>query len=157
MRLGMFPGQAEALRELAKKGIEAEKRSRRQFILSVFATIGVGTGAYFAGRAAGGRGDDAVPVDDVRARWMKKLEWANEHATRPIEDLLAHRSTFLMTIEQTGGSDSTWRGYSRLAEHALKLEGEEGDALRRRLVLTVRTAPPPEWLGRLVSGLEQPR
>lgn len=159
MRLGMFPGQIDALRELARKGVDAEKRSRRQFLISVVATVTVGVGAFVAGRAMGGGGGEVadVPPDDVRARWQKKLAWADEFASQPIEQLLERRSTFLMTIEQTGGSEATWKGFARLAEHALATVGDEGDALRTRLRLTLRTAPPPAALDPLVTRLERGR
>lgn len=159
MRLGMFPGQLDALRELARKGADAEKRSRRQFFIAAVATLGVGVGAFFAGRAMGGSGDDGggVPPGDVRARWQRKLAWADAFATQPIEELLERRSTFLMTIEQTGGSEATWKGFARLTEHALASPGDEGSSLRARLRLTLVTAPPPEWLDPLATRLERGR
>jgi hypothetical protein len=58
---------------------------------------------------------------------------------------VARRSTFLMTIEQTGGSEASWRGFARLAEHALAGAEPDHDLLMR-LTEVSTVAPPPDWL-----------
>lgn len=154
MRLGMFPGQLDALRELARKGVDAERRSRRQFLFAVFATLAAGVGAFYVGRAVGSRSEDgggAAP-GDARERWQKKLEWADAFASQPLEELLARRSTFLMTIEMTGGSESTWRGFARLAEHSLANPNARRDDFVR-LNEVIMAAPPPDSLSGLVERI----
>lgn len=149
MRLGMFPGQAEELKRLARKGLDAERRSRRQFVAASAAVVLTGVSAFLFGRWSAA-GSEPVRPDAIRERWAKKIPWAEAIAMAPIDDLVAARSTFLMTIERTEGTEGMWRGFGRLAERAIAQGDRE---LAKRLLEVVQIAPPPPAATRLLEAL----
>ncbi len=154
MRSGMFPSQQRALRRAFKKADKFDhfrKRTRRSFVLGGMVAAVAAAASFWAGTMVG---SSKATNDEVASRWHKKIPWAEEFASSPIEVLAASRSTFLTVIEQTGGTDAMWRGYERLADRAIETRDAE---LANRLLEVIRLAPPPQSLGRTIEGLHKVR
>ena len=155
MRSGMFPSQQRALRQAFKKADKFDhfrQRTRRSFVLGGIGAVVAAAGAFCVGVGVGSSSAAANPT--VADRWLKKLPWAEEFASMPIEIMETSRSTFLIVIEQTGGSEATWRGFAKLASRAIEQRNAE---LAIRLLQVVRLAPPPDSFGRLIEDLHKVR
>jgi hypothetical protein len=154
----MFPSQQRALRRAFKKADKFDhfrKRTRRSFVLGGIGAVVAAAGAFLAGLAVGSQSPRTDSKSRVADRWLQRVPWAERFAAQPIEILESGRSTFLMVIEETGGTDALWKGFERLAERALTSRGVEGVELARLLLRTCRLAPPPVELTHLVTRLEQ--
>jgi hypothetical protein len=150
----MFPSQQRALRRAFKKADKFDhfrKRTRRSFVLGGIGAVVAAAGAFWAGLAVG---SDVQQAEVVADRWRKKLPWAEEFAYAPIETLETARASFLTVIEQTGGTETTWHGFARLANRAIEKANRD---LALRLLEVVRLAPPPDSLRPLVDSLHEVR
>lgn len=155
MRLGLLPSQKRELRKAFKKADKFDhfrQRTRRQFMAIGALGVATGIGGFFVGRTFGLRTRELPPADESRRRWLQKLPWARTYAEQPAASLSTNYATFLMVIQQTGGDDPTWRGFAKLVEHALSPSCED-PYLRRALLRTCESAPPPDWLQPAVQRL----
>ena len=155
MRLGLLPSQKRALDQAFKKARAFDRfrqRTRRAFLGLGLLGVCAGVGGFVLGRSWQSEPDQGRPDAEIRARWQAKLPWAQTYGEQPIATLSASYATFLMVIQMTGGDDRTWRGFARLAEHALSAADSDPN-LGRALLQTSRFAPPPEWLRPLVDQL----
>lgn len=152
MRQGLFPGQMEMLRELARKGLDAERRTRRNLIASVLACAGVGTSAFVIGRH---QGEAANPVRLLDPRLLARRDQARRLAAQPDAVLRRDHATFLLIFEGTGSDDGLWIGFARLANMALADPSAAGHQLARRLLTTTSTVAPPDHLTPLIHRLRE--
>jgi hypothetical protein len=123
--------------------------------------VALGVAGYLLGRTSGAPvtvpSSSPLSTEVGRRRWMAKLPWARAYAEQPIAVLSANYATFLMVIEQTGGDEATWRGFAKLAAHALSPAGADDHILRRQLLRACELAPPPEWLHATLQRLAEGR
>lgn len=119
MRLGLFPGQVEELKRLARIGADAEQRSRRQWIASAAAVVLVGATAFVAGRWSAQPTSGNTGKIDRAAFLRSRLPLAQRLASAPDAELMASSATFLVIFGGTGGDATLWRGFARLGRMAL--------------------------------------
>lgn len=141
MRQGLLPSQQRVLEQTFKKAKAFDRfreRTRRTFIGLGLAALAASGTAYWLGRHSAASALDA---------WQARLPWAREFARQPIEVMVTGASTFLGVLQNAGGDDpDLWRGFARLAEHALALPDTQGTLLRQRLRTACDTVPPlPEY------------
>ena len=141
MRLGLFPGQEEALRErLREIREEGVRRGRRRLL------VGLAAGGLLGACWAAWAGSGWPPADaDLRAR-----------AQAPLEELVETAGTFLTEVARTRPcSRASWIGVARLAAAVADGRVDPEPARKiRTLILTLskrRDAPPfvRPWIERL--------
>lgn len=155
MRQGLFPGQQEALVELAKKGLRlesAQRRTRRAFLGLFGLGAGATTGAYWLGAQRAAAPATDAPVE-LPPAIRDMLPVAHRLALGSDADLRANAAMFLTVLDARGGDELTWAGFGRLARMAQDGGTERDRALAVRLVATVDALAPPPWLSVTVAGL----
>ena len=154
MRQGLFPGQHEALVELAKKGLRlesAQRRTRRAFLGLFGLGAGATAGAYWLGSRRAAAAHKTQPLAELPSALRDLLPVAQRLALGADADLRANAAMFLTVLDAHGGDELLWAGFGRLARMAQ--DGEREDALRTRLVATASALAPPPWLSVTVEGL----
>ncbi len=145
MKSGMFPGQQEALRELARKGLKYEgvaRRQRRMFLGMCFGTAAVGAGAYWAGRShpATERTEEPHSPDPVL---HDKLAQLRRIAVAADDDLFAARPLFLVGLDAFRTDTVLWCGFQRLARMAVVARDH---LLAARMMKTANAGPVPSFV-----------
>lgn len=164
MRSGLFPGQLDELKRLARVGMEAERRTRRQFVAASAAVVMAGVGGFLLGRWSGpadspANAEPQHPIErvEIAERWRRRIPWAEAFASGPLQELIDGRSTFLTVLEATGGTPAMWDGYRRLAEWAIENHAQNPEARRvvDRLAATVDVLTLPSELWPIPDRLRQ--
>jgi hypothetical protein len=99
-----FPGQIEELKRLARLGLDAERRSRRQLVASAVGMMLIGAGGFWLGRRsaasdARGLGEAADPSATDRTAFLRsRLPLARKLADASDSDLRASHATFLSIL-----------------------------------------------------------
>ena len=150
MRQGLFPGQQDALVELARKGLRAkasQRRQRRAFLGLLVAGAATTSAAYWLGtrRNANSTGAEGAPTAEVA--WMHRL------AQGPLADLEAAAPNLTATIELHGGDELLWLGYERLV--LLALASGDRRALARDLLVLATVKEPPPYVRSLIERLRE--
>ncbi|MEZ5963848.1 MAG: hypothetical protein R3F56_08395 [Planctomycetota bacterium] len=148
MRLGLLPSQKRELDRAFKKAKAFDRfrvRTRRAFLgLGLGAVVGC-AGAYWLGCRSATAKVDA---------WHARLPWAREFARQPIEVMVTGASTFLGVLQNAGHDDpELWRGFARLAQHALSRDDDQARLLRKRLLTVCEVVPPLPEQAPLVERL----
>lgn len=149
MRLGLFPGQQEFLRQ-AVRDADKYRGARRRF-LAVFG-IGVAGAAgagYFGGRASAATGKAPEPTKDPASRLLADMK---RIATGPMAELLERHAPFLACLDDHPDESLLWLGFERLGQMALL---DASVALRQRLLTTARAKTVPEAFAPIVARLER--
>lgn len=149
MRQGLFPGQQDALVELARKGLRAEasqRRQRRAFLGLLFAGAATTSAAYWLGARR-----NATPTGAEGA--STEVAWMHRLAQGPLSDLEAAAPNLTSTIELHGGDELLWLGYERLV--LLALASGDRRALARDLLVLATVKEPPAHVRSLVERLRE--
>lgn len=140
MRHGFFPGQLDALRELARDGLklhEERRKSRRTLFALGLGAVAAGVGGFFVGYRP--------QVDAPSAEPAGLALTARELACAPDSELVSGARTFLMAVETLPSSDIAWCGAARLARLA-SAPSVIDPALRQRLRATAGSPNAPAWV-----------
>ncbi len=152
MKSGMFPGQLEALRELARKGLKYEgvaQRQRRMFLGFCFGSVAVGAGAFLAGRSS--RVHATNPERDVVDPVLRdKLAQLRRLAVASDEDLVAARPFFLIGLDAFRTDPVLWFGFQRIARVAVLTQDR---MLAERLMRTANAGPVPSFVEPSIAEL----
>lgn len=152
MKSGMFPGQQEALRELARKGLKYEgvaRRQRRMFLGMCFGTAAVGAGAYWAGGRSRGEEPTTPPAPPDRVvdpKILEQVPTAHDLALGSEATLRAQYAPFLLIHDAIGGDATTWLGVQRLACSCARPDDELDGRIARRLLTSIDACAPPPSL-----------
>ena len=148
-----FPGQIEELKRLARLGLDAERRSRRQLVASAVGMMLIGAGGFWLGRRsaasdARGLGEAADPSATDRTAFLRsRLPLARKLADASDSDLRASHATFLSILGVATTEDTLWHGFDRLAAMAVSTRDTD---LARALLQAAAVADLPEssraWL-----------
>lgn len=156
MRVGAFPGQLEELKRLARLGLEAERRSRRQLVASAVGLVLVGVGGFWLGRrsvatAATGADESAPSAPIDRTEFLRsRLPLARRLAAGSDAELLTSHATFLSILGVAAADDGVWRGFERLATIA---ESNRDRDLARALLQAAAIADVPASSRARLDGL----
>lgn len=140
MRIGLIPGQAEALRSAFRE--QRQRLSRRAWAFGFLGVLGGGAAGYFSAprvRVA----DTTAPPSGLHAL-----------CNGPIDDL-RRQAVHVVNALSLGPEDPVlWQGYHRLVGHWLSHRDDE--ALRRLLVETGRLPQAPVHAREVLEQLDNP-
>lgn len=141
MRIGLFPGQAHALREIVKE--ERRRERRRGFLLAGAAAVVSGSAMWLVG---GARGNPSSPEQgslprDASGSVGAGVPVAEALAVGPIAELRRQAMEWAAALEADPNNTRLWLGFHRLV--ALALSNPNDEVLRRRLnvLATLSGAP----------------
>lgn len=152
MRQGFFPGQLDALRELARDGLELHayrRKSRRAFLAFGLGAVAAGVGGYWFGTSRPAASlEGTEPPDPLLAA-------ARDLADQTDARLLAGYPSLLLALEKHPTERTLWHGYRRLVNIACEEPLPDAPRLAERLLKTLRVAEPPLDLGDKIERLRK--
>ncbi len=150
MKSGMFPGQQEALRELARKGLKYEgvaRRQRRMFLGFCLGTVAAASGAFWAGKRSALATEAtprSAPEKQVHPSILEQVGIAHELAIGPEANLRDKYALFMLVHDGIGGDAITWLGVQRLACSCTRADDEMDSKISKRVLASVEANPPTD-------------